>query len=59
MFANILKGLYRYEEAEKGWIIEIKNAADLLKAAEKIRDAGIKKFDCFSPFPIQNTKLTM
>ncbi len=33
-------------------IAEFENPAELLKAAEKIRDAGYKKFDCHSPFPI-------
>jgi hypothetical protein len=33
-------------------LAEFKNPAELLEAAEKIRDAGYKKFDCHSPFPI-------
>ena len=33
-------------------LAEFKNPAELLEAAEKLRDAGYKKFDCHSPFPI-------
>ncbi|UCC81151.1 MAG: DUF3341 domain-containing protein [Candidatus Zixiibacteriota bacterium] len=35
-----------------GIIARFENSAGLLKAAEKIRDAGYIKFDCHSPFPI-------
>ncbi len=35
-----------------GVLAEFKDTADLLHAAEKIRDAGYKEFDCHSPFPI-------
>ncbi len=35
-----------------GCLAEFKNPAELLKAAEKVRDAGYKDFDCHSPFPI-------
>lgn len=35
-----------------GILASFKNPSDLLHAAEKIRDAGYKKFDCHSPFPI-------
>lgn len=31
---------------------EFANPAELIKAAEQLRDAGYKKFDCHSPFPI-------
>ncbi|TFG96055.1 MAG: DUF3341 domain-containing protein [Calditrichales bacterium] len=33
-------------------LAEFNNPAELLAAAEKMRDAGYKKFDCHSPFPI-------
>jgi hypothetical protein len=33
-------------------LAEFENPARLLEAAEKLRDAGYKKFDCHSPFPI-------
>ncbi len=35
-----------------GVIAEFKDPADLVHAAEKVRDAGYKEFDCHSPFPI-------
>lgn len=35
-----------------GVLAEFKSAADLMHAAEKVRDAGYKEFDCHSPFPI-------
>ena len=35
-----------------GALAEFKNPHDLLVAAEKVRDAGYKEFDCHSPFPI-------
>ncbi len=33
-------------------LAEFENPGQLLEAAEKLRDAGYKKFDCHSPFPI-------
>jgi hypothetical protein len=33
-------------------LAEFDNPAHLLEAARKIKDAGYKKFDCHSPFPI-------
>jgi len=35
-----------------GVLAEFKNPAELIHAAEKVRDAGFNKFDCHSPFPI-------
>jgi len=35
-----------------GALAEFDNPHDLLLAAEKVRDAGYKSFDCHSPFPI-------
>jgi hypothetical protein len=35
-----------------GVLAQFKNPAELLHAAEKVRDKGITKFDCYSPFPI-------
>jgi hypothetical protein len=35
-----------------GVLAEFDSAADLMHAAEKVRDAGYKEFDCHSPFPI-------
>jgi hypothetical protein len=33
-------------------LAEFKDPADLLHAAEKVRDQGFEKYDCHSPFPI-------
>jgi len=33
-------------------LAEFKDPAELLHAAEKVRDEGYKQFDCHSPFPI-------
>lgn len=33
-------------------LAEFDSAADLLHAAEEVRDKGYKEFDCHSPFPI-------
>jgi len=53
---NLIKelkdGLFTYQEASSGWLVKIKTPGDLLKGAANVRDAGIKKFDTFSPFPI-------
>ncbi|MGD7652347.1 MAG: DUF3341 domain-containing protein [Verrucomicrobiales bacterium] len=35
-----------------GYLAEFKNPSQLYKAAEKVRDAGFKKWDCYSPYPI-------
>lgn len=35
-----------------GYLAEFKSASTLYKAAEKVRDAGVKKWDCYSPYPI-------
>jgi len=58
-FSDIKKGLYRYEEPDKGWVAKIKSAEALLKAAEAIRDSGIKRFDCFTPFPMHDLQKAM
>lgn len=42
-----------------GVAAEFSSAADLYHAAEKIRDAGYKKFDVFSPFPIHGMDAAM
>ncbi len=36
----------------QGIIAEFENPAELISAAEKLRDSKYKKFDCHSPFPI-------
>lgn len=50
--AEIKRGLFSYEEATQGFIASFKSAADLLKAAEKTKQANVKLFDCFTPCPI-------
>ncbi len=35
-----------------GYLAEFRNASALYKGAEKVRDAGFKKWDCYSPYPI-------
>jgi len=42
----------RTELKTKTLLVEFDSAASLTKAAEKLRDTGFKKFDCYSPFPI-------
>ena len=42
-----------------GYLAEFKSASALYKAAEKIRDAGIKKWDCYSPYPIHGLDSAM
>jgi len=40
------------EQKTYGMLAEFQNPAELLHAAEHVRDAGYKDFDCHSPFPI-------
>src|SRR5690606_9266763 len=42
-----------------GYLAEFKNASALYKAAEQIRDAGFKKWDCYSPYPIHGLDAAM
>lgn len=35
-----------------GYLAEFESASHIYKAAEKVRDAGFKKWDCYSSFPI-------
>jgi hypothetical protein len=35
-----------------GYLARFKSASALYKGAEQVRDAGFKKWDCFSPYPI-------
>lgn len=35
-----------------GYVAEFGSAAELYHAAEKVRDAGFKKWDCHTPFPV-------
>ena len=56
---SIKKGLFFYEEPDKGYVASIKSAKNLLKAATIVRDAGIKRFDCFTPFPLHGMEKAM
>ncbi len=40
-------------------IAQFDTPADLIHAAEKVRDAGFKNFDCHSPFPINGMDRAM
>ncbi|MGB0292087.1 MAG: DUF3341 domain-containing protein [Luteolibacter sp.] len=42
-----------------GYLAEFKSASALYKAAEKVRDAGVKKWDCYSPYPIHGLDSAM
>ncbi|MFQ5631241.1 MAG: DUF3341 domain-containing protein [bacterium] len=42
-----------------GILAEFKNPAELVKAAEAVRDEGYEKFDCHSPFPIHGMDSAM
>lgn len=35
-----------------GYLAEFSSASALYKAAEKVRDAGFRKWDCHSPYPV-------
>lgn len=59
IFSDIKEGLYSYQETDRGWIVKIRSAKDLLEAASKVRDAGVKDFDCFSPYPIHGLDTAM
>ncbi|HMV36733.1 MAG TPA: DUF3341 domain-containing protein [Turneriella sp.] len=57
--AEIKRGLFSYEEVTGGFVASFKSAGDLLKAAEKTRQANVKSFDCFSPCPIHGMDKAM
>ena len=42
-----------------GMLAEFDTPADLMHAAEKIRDAGFRRWDVFSPFPIHGMNQAM
>lgn len=42
-----------------GLLAEFDTPADLLRAAEKVRDAGFTKWDCFAPFPVHGLDRAM
>ena len=35
-----------------GYLAEFESASALYKAAEKVRDAGFRKWDCHTPYPV-------
>jgi len=43
----------------EGILARFENPGELLTAARKIREAGYRKFDCHSPFPIHGMDATM
>lgn len=47
------------KKASQVILAEFADPAALLKAAEKLRDAGYKNFDCHSPFPIHGMDQAM
>jgi hypothetical protein len=42
-----------------GLIAEFESAADILHAAEKVRDAGFRRWDVFTPFPVHGMDRAM
>ncbi|HTL17711.1 MAG TPA: quinol:electron acceptor oxidoreductase subunit ActD, partial [Patescibacteria group bacterium] len=42
-----------------GIVAEFTNAAGVLHAAEKVRDAGFRKWDVFTPFPVHGMDRAM
>ena len=42
-----------------GIIAEFETAADVLAAAEKVRDAGFRRWDVFTPFPVHGMDKAM
>ena len=42
-----------------GMIAEFTNAAGVMHAAEKVRDAGFRKWDVFTPFPVHGMDRAM
>lgn len=46
-------------ERVKGLLADFESPANLLHAAEQVRNAGYKKFDCHSPFPVHGMDSAM
>ena len=42
-----------------GYLAEFKSASALYKAAEEIRDAGFRKWDCYTPYPVHGLDTAM
>jgi hypothetical protein len=47
------------ENKVRGVLAEFENPYMLLKAAEQMKDAGYRKFDCHSPFPVHGLDIAM
>jgi hypothetical protein len=46
-------------ETRFGLLAEFDTPTELLRAAEAVRDAGYKRWDCFSPFPVHGLDRAM
>ena len=53
------KGIKMSTNKIDGIIAEFKNPAELIHAAEKLRDSEYNNFDCHSPFPIHGMDRAM
>lgn len=42
-----------------GYLAEFKSASALYKAAEQVRDAGFRKWDCYTPYPVHGLDTAM
>lgn len=42
-----------------GYLAEFKSASALYKAAEQVRDAGFRKWDCYTPYPVHGLDAAM
>ncbi len=40
------------DDALWGYLVEFESALALIEAAEKVRDAGYRRWDCHTPFPV-------
>jgi len=47
--------------ARKVWgvLAEFDSPAALVKAAERVRDAGVDRWDCYAPFPVHGLNIAM
>lgn len=57
--AEIKRGLFSYDEVSGGYVASFKAPGDLLKAAQKVKEANVKLFDCFTPCPIHGLDTAM
>lgn len=49
----------RTESPLWGYLVEFQTPQELLRAAEKVRDAGYTKWDCHTPFPVHGLNEAM